>query len=72
MIILVGSFRNSLFIGTALINTLIGIFQEIRAKKILDKLAVITTNRARPVRDEKQTSVPIDELDAWFADKFEF
>lgn len=62
MIILVGSFRNSLFIGTALINTLIGIFQEIRAKKILDKLAVITTNRARPVRDEKQTSVPIDEL----------
>ena len=48
MIILVGSFRNSLFIGTAIINTCIGIFQEIRAKKTLDKLAVITTNRARP------------------------
>ena len=62
MIILVGSFRNSLFIGTAIINTCIGIFQEIRAKKTLDKLAVITTNRARPVRDGQQISVPIDEL----------
>ena len=62
MIILVGSFRNSLFIGTAVINTCIGIFQEIRAKKMLDKLAVITVNRARPVRDGQQTSVPIDEL----------
>ncbi len=61
-VIMVGSFRNSLFIGTALINTCIGIFQEIRAKKILDKLAVVTTNRARPMRDGKQVNVPIDEL----------
>ena len=62
MVILVGSFRNSLFIGTALINTCIGILQELRAKKILDKLAVITTSRARPIRDGEQLNIPLDEL----------
>ena len=62
MIIMVGSFRNSLFIGTAIINTLIGIFQEIRAKKTLDKLAVVTASRARPIRDGQQVTIPIDEL----------
>lgn len=62
MVIFVGSFRNSLFIGTAIINTCIGIFQELRAKKILDQLHVITASRARPIRDGQQISVPIEEL----------
>ena len=62
MVILVGSFRNSLFIGTAIINTCIGILQELRAKKILDELAVVTASKARPVRDGQQITVPIEEL----------
>lgn len=62
MVIFVGSFRNSLFIGTAIINTCIGIFQELRAKKILDQLHVITASKARPIRDGQQRSVPIEDL----------
>lgn len=36
LVIAVGSYRNLLFMGVVISNTLIGIFQEIRAKRIVD------------------------------------
>ena len=38
MVLLVGSYKNSMFMGIIVINTVIGIIQEVRAKKTLDKL----------------------------------
>ena len=42
MVLLVGSYKNSMFMGIIVINTVIGIIQEVRAKKTLDKLAILT------------------------------
>src|SRR5574344_1949419 len=41
LLIAAGSFRSLTFLPVIIINTLIGIFQEIHAKKILDELAVL-------------------------------
>ena len=37
--------------GTALVNTLIGLFQECRAKRQLDRLAILNANLVRVIRD---------------------
>ena len=42
LVLLVGSYKNSMFVGIIFINTVIGIIQEIRAKKTIDKLAILT------------------------------
>lgn len=51
VILIVGPYQDALF-GLALVaNTLVGIVQELRAKRALDKLAVVTAPRATVVRD---------------------
>ncbi len=42
MVAFVGSFKNMLFIGVAIFNTLISIVNELRAKKIVDKLKLLS------------------------------
>lgn len=41
VVLLVGSYKNSMFVFIIIINTVIGILQEIRAKKTIDKLAIL-------------------------------
>ena len=36
LVLLVGSYKNSMFVGIIFINTVIGIIQEVRAKKTID------------------------------------
>jgi len=43
MIISVGSYKNMLFVFIAIANTLIGIINDLRAKKIVDKLRILAT-----------------------------
>ena len=45
-----------------IVNTLIGIIQEIRSKKTLDKLTLLSEPRADVLRDGKVISVPSSEL----------
>ncbi|HEY5537447.1 MAG TPA: HAD-IC family P-type ATPase [Acetobacterium sp.] len=51
MIIFVESYRNLLFINIVIINTIIGIVQEIKAKKTIDKLSLISQPRTTVLRD---------------------
>jgi len=51
MVIFVESYRNLLFINIVIINTIIGIVQEIKAKKTIDKLSLISQPRATVLRD---------------------
>ena len=44
LVLMVGSFKNAFFVCIIIINTLIGIAQEIRAKKTIDKLAILKKN----------------------------
>ena len=61
-IILVGSYKNLLFLGVVICNTLISTIQEIRAKKTLDKLSVISSTKAKVIRDCVQKLIKIDEI----------
>lgn len=62
LLIIVGSFRNLTFLPVIIGNTLIGIYQEIRAKKILDKMSMLNAPHARVVRDGKVRKVDSEEL----------
>ena len=57
-----GSWRDALFGMVLVCNALIGIVQEVRAKRTLDHLAVLNAPRARAVRDGKAVEVATDEV----------
>ncbi len=61
-VLLVGSYKNALFMGIVLCNTAIGIFQELRAKRAVDKLSIVTTSSVIAVRDGVETHTPIHEI----------
>ena len=62
LLCLVGSFRNLTFLPVIIANTLIGIVQEIRAKKTLEKLTMLNAPQAVAVRDKKTMTVDSEEL----------
>lgn len=61
-ILCVGSYKNLLFMGVIICNTLIGTFQEIRAKKAVDRLSLISSTKVNAVRNSKIEHIPIKEL----------
>ena len=62
LIILVGSFENLFFMGVVLCNTAIGIIQEIRAKHVLDKLALITAAKVTVRRGGQEEQVEVEQV----------
>lgn len=61
-VFLVGSYKNMLFLGVMLFNTTIGIVQEIRAKRTIDKLSIVSATRVTVIRGGKKKQVAIDEV----------
>ena len=59
---LVGSFRDMAFLPVIISNTLIGIIQEWRSKKLLDKLTIMNAPRCSVIRDGVQEEIPSEEL----------
>lgn len=51
LLCIVGSFRNLTFLPVIVANTMIGIIQEIRAKRVLEKLNMLNAPHAEVVRD---------------------
>ena len=62
LVLLVGSYKNAFFVCIIIINTLIGIAQEIRAKKTIDKLAILTARKSVVIREGQKWTVPTEEL----------
>ncbi len=62
LLIIVGSFRNLTFLPVIIINTLIGIVQEIRAKRTLEKLNMLNAPKARVVRNNKISTIDSEKL----------
>ena len=50
-ILAVGSYKNAMFIGVVLCNMAIGIIQEVRAKRTVDKLSLMSAVKAHVVRE---------------------
>lgn len=61
-VISVGSYKNTLFMGLIFWNILIGCFQEIRSKRIIDKLSLISSPKAGVIRNGQQVKVGISDL----------
>ena len=61
-VFLVGSYRNMLFLGVMFFNTTIGIIQEIRAKKAIDKLAIVSASKATVIRDGEKLNIKTDDI----------
>ena len=62
LILVSGQFKNITFMGVIIINTLIGIVQEMKVKKLVDKLAVITASKAAVIRDGEAKEIDIHEV----------
>jgi len=62
MIIFVESFQNLLFINIVIINTFIGIIQEIKAKKTIDKLSLISQPHVSVLRDGKLEEIVFEKI----------
>ena len=61
LLIMVGAFRDLTFLPVIICNTLIGIIQEIRSKKVLDNLSVLNAPKATVVRDGKFQTIPAEQ-----------
>lgn len=60
--VLTGRWQNTTFIGVVVVNAAIGIVQELRAKRTLDRLAVLHAPRARVVREGVERELPVAEV----------
>ena len=62
LLVMVKSYKNLLFLGVVVCNTLISTIQEIRAKKIVDKLSVISSSKINVVRDGKIRKINVNDI----------
>ena len=62
-ILLSGQYKNMLFMGIVISNSLIGIVQELKVKSLIDRLSVITATKAKKVTSDGQIiEIPIEDL----------
>ncbi len=62
LLAVVGAFGDMLFLGIAITNTAIGIFQEIRSKRTIDQLTLMTARKVPTIREGKRVMVESDQL----------
>lgn len=62
LLCIAGSFRDLTFLPVIILNTGIGIFQEIRAKKVLDNLTMLNEPKACVIRDGQKKLIDGEEL----------
>lgn len=62
LILLSGQIKNLTFLGVIIINSVIGIIQEIKVKKLVDNLSVITATKALVIRDGERQEISIEQL----------
>jgi cation-transporting ATPase E len=61
-LIATGQLADLLFAGVLVVNSGIGIIQEVRAKRALDRLALLAAPRARVLRDGSETEVGVEDV----------
>lgn len=67
LVLITGSYKNELFLGVAIVNTAIGIFQEIRSKRQIDKMSLLSEStyevqRANGTVELHQDAIVQDDL----------
>ena len=59
---LVGAWSNLLFIAIILLNLVIGIAQELHAKKLVDELSLLIVPKATVIRDGQEVQIPVEQV----------
>jgi cation-transporting P-type ATPase E len=62
VVLVVGPVQDALFGVVLVVNTGFGVVQELRAKRELDRLAILTTGRAQVIRDGTAAEIPLDQV----------
>lgn len=62
LVLTTGSIQNVTFVGTIIFNTLIAIYQEYKAKRILDNIKVTNQDKIIVVRDGKKEVITKEEI----------
>jgi cation-transporting ATPase E len=62
VVLVVGPIQDALFGAVLAVNTAIGLFEEVRAKRLLDRLAVLTAPVAHALRDGAVKDVPAQSV----------
>ncbi|WP_338962605.1 HAD-IC family P-type ATPase [Lactococcus garvieae] len=62
LVLSVGSHRNALFIIVVAVNAGIGLYQELKARRLLDKLSLLNTSKVKTFRQGKQVELKQEEL----------
>lgn len=58
----VGSYKNLLFMGVVVCNTVISIIQEINAKKTIDKLSIISMSKIKVIRNGELKEIGVNDI----------
>ena len=61
-LLIVGSYENLFFIVVIVLNTAIAIFQEIRSKRTVEKLSLISSPKTKVVRNGEEKEILSDEI----------
>ena len=61
-LIAIGSYKNLTFLAVILANIIIGIVQEIKAKRTVEKITLLTTPTARVIREAKECEAKISDV----------
>ena len=61
-ILLVGSYKNLLFMGVVFCNTIISILEELSSKRVIDKLNIIASKKVIIIRNSKEIEININEI----------
>ncbi len=62
LLITVGSFKNMLFVGVVFTNIIIGIVQEVRSKRTVDRLSIVVATNIETVRNGEVVSIPAEDI----------
>lgn len=62
LVLVTRSYKNLLFLGVVVVNTAIGIFQEIRSKRQIDKLALLSESKSRIRRSGEVAAHPQEDI----------
>lgn len=62
LLIIAGAYRSLTMLGAVVFNSAIGIYQQLKAKKVLDSLSVLSQPKAFVYRSGKKKKIPIEEL----------
>ena len=61
-IIYTGSYKNLLFLGVIISNTLVGVYQEIKAKNNIDRLSLLSESKVTVIRNYEEMDIPQNEV----------